>query len=326
MTLDDPIIVTGPDRSGTTLLYALLATHPDISMVRRTNMWRWFDRRYGDLSVPANLDRCLSAMARYRRLAVLEPDIERIKIAFREGEPTYGRLFSLFHEQHATRRGRRRWADKSLHTEYCADRIFAELPDAKMIQLVRDPRDRHASIMRRYEGRTKAVAGTTGRWQASVRTGHRNVRRHPDRYLMVRYEDLATRPEPTLRDICGFLHEEYRPELLSMGGVTDGQDWSGNSSFGDFEPGVISTRSIGRFRSVVPPSDIAFIQTVCRRTMAAHDYARYPVAFDGRRRLAFYGRDLPAQWSRLIGWHAGARLRDATGEGVPDHRLTPLSG
>ena len=51
MSIDNqPIFIAGPDRSGTTLLYALLASHPNISMVRRTNFWRWFYGRYGDLS------------------------------------------------------------------------------------------------------------------------------------------------------------------------------------------------------------------------------------------------------------------------------------
>ncbi|MGH9260048.1 MAG: sulfotransferase, partial [Acidimicrobiales bacterium] len=52
-----PLFIAGPDRSGTTLMYALLASHPDVSMVRRTNMWRYFHGRYGDLAEPANLER-----------------------------------------------------------------------------------------------------------------------------------------------------------------------------------------------------------------------------------------------------------------------------
>ena len=47
-----PVFIAGADRSGTTLLFALLASHPNISMVRRTNMWRYFHQRYGDLGDP----------------------------------------------------------------------------------------------------------------------------------------------------------------------------------------------------------------------------------------------------------------------------------
>ena len=89
-----PVYVAGADRSGTTLMFALLGSHPDLSMTRRTNMWRYFHRRYGDLSVPANLDRCLDEMMRYRRMRHLEPDEARIRrdrpdLAAREGQRSY---------------------------------------------------------------------------------------------------------------------------------------------------------------------------------------------------------------------------------------------
>ena len=148
-----PILVTGADRSGTSLMFALLASHPRISMVRRTNLWRWFYGGFGDLSEPANLDRCLETMLRYKRLQQLEPSPERIRREFASGKPTYGRLFALLHVQNAMRSNKQRWGDKSLHTEHFADRVFAEFPEAKMIHMIRDPRDRYASISRRYQRR-----------------------------------------------------------------------------------------------------------------------------------------------------------------------------
>ena len=322
MSASGPIIVTGPDRSGTTLLYALLGSHPAVSMVRRTNLWRWFDGRYGDLAITANLDRCLDAMLDYRRLQVLEPDRERLRAAFLQGEPTYGRLFDLLHRQHAERRGRRRWADKSLHTEYAADRVFAEVPDARIIHMVRDPRDRYASIIRRYDGPGKGVGAAMGRWVASLRAGHRNLARHPDRYLFVRYETLASTPEPTLQRICAFLGEDYDAGMLRMGIVAGDDAWDGNSSFGGFAPGTISTRPIGRYRSTLTPRQIAFIQTCAGRLMRAHDYVAEPRQLTAQERATFYLADLPVGQARLLGWMATRRFSDWRDGGVPDHRLT----
>ena len=129
MTNVDPIFVTGPDRSGTSLMFALLASHPNISMVRRTNMWRWFYGQFGDLSEQGNFERCLEAMMNYTRLEHLQPDQERIRREFLAGsERSYGRLFALFHEHNAERVGKPRWGDKSLHTELYADHVFAEFP------------------------------------------------------------------------------------------------------------------------------------------------------------------------------------------------------
>ncbi len=322
MTGTGPILVTGPDRSGTTLLYALLASHPDIAMVRRTNLWRWFDRRYGDLSDQGNFDRCLEGLVSYRRLHVLEPEVDRIREEFRRGEATYGRLFGILHEQHAARQGRRRWGDKSLHTEYKADRVFAELPEARIIQLVRDPRDRHASIIRRYEDGEKGVAATTGAWIASVRQGRRNVARYAGRYRLVRYETLAARPEETLRELCGFLDERYEPEMLRMRGLATDQDRSGNSSFEDFDPGVISTRSIGRYRSVLSAEDLAFIQMMAGRHMASHGYDADPAPLPPGDRRHFYVMTLLPTTIRLLGWSALHRLEVRRSPGPPPHRVT----
>lgn len=326
MTTSGPIIVTGPDRSGTTLLYALLGSHPAVSMVRRSNLWRWFDQRYGDLADPANLDRCLDAMLSYQRLQALEPDREALRTAFLTGDRTYGRLFDLVHRQHADRLGKARWADKSLHTELYAERIFAEVPDARIIHMVRDPRDRYASIIRRYEGRTKGVGAAMGRWVLSMRQGHRNLARHPDRYLFVRYETLASEPEPTLRRICEFIDLDYDVEMLRMGMVTGDDDWDGNSSFGGFAPGTISTRPIGRFRSTLTPRQIAFIQTCANRLMRAHGYTPDALQLSPRDRSAFYLTDLPLGQARLIGWIATRRISEWREGGVPEHRVTSPAG
>jgi hypothetical protein len=48
--------------------------------------------------------------------------------------------------------------------------------------------------------------------------------------------------------------------MLTMKGAPEHLEQGGDSSFGDIEPGVISTRSIGRFPKVISKDEIAFIQ------------------------------------------------------------------
>lgn len=319
--LRGPVFIAGPDRSGTTLLYALLGSHPDISMVRRTNMWRYFHRRYGNLAERANLERCLGDMVRYRRMRHLHPDAERIRREFLEGEPTYGRLFTLFHQHNAERSGKRRWGDKSLHTEHYADRVFAEFPNARIVHTVRDPRDRYASVSRRHGRRISRVGAATGRWLLSMRAARRNLKLYPDRYLIVRYEDLARDAEKTTRRICAFIGEEYSNDMLTMRGVPDHRDSGGNSSFGDLEPGAISTRGIGRFRQVLSPSELAFIELLAGRDLTELGYERADVHLSPTGRLRFYAWELPVNCARMIGWIALARGRMWRGVRVPAFRL-----
>jgi hypothetical protein len=166
------------------------------------------------------------------------------------------------------------------------------------------------------------MGAAMGRWQASLREGHRNLARYPTRYLFVRYETLASTPIPTLRHICAFLDEDYDAAMLRMDAVTGDGDWDGNSSFGSLEPGTISTSSIGRYRSVLTQRQIAFIQTSVRGLMRTHDYTPDPLWLTARERGAFYLYGLPLGQARLLGWQATRRFTDWRDGGVPAHRLT----
>ena len=109
-------------------IYALLGSHPDIAMTRRTNLWTHFYGQYGDLAQPENFERCLAMMLRYKRVVRLDPDPERIRREFMQSDRSYAALFALLGEHFAERQGKMRWGDKSLTTERYAELIFAAFP------------------------------------------------------------------------------------------------------------------------------------------------------------------------------------------------------
>lgn len=316
-----PIFVGGAERSGTSLMFALLGSHPNIAMTRRTNLWRHFYNQYGDLSNPDNFERCLNMMMRYKRLVVLQPDADKLRRGFIAGERTYARLFALLEENYAERLGKPRWGDKSLHTEQYADLILAAYPGARMIHMIRDPRDRYASSQARWKSRRGGVGAGTGEWLSSARLARRNLRRHPHQYRIVRYETLASEPEKTLREICEFIDEEYAPEMLTMEGAPKFRERGSNSSYGRQETGVISTKSIGRFRKVLSPRQIAFIQILTARGMARFDYEPERIRFTFGQRLHFAVADLPLESARLLAWRTLEAIGNRTGRPVPTYRL-----
>jgi len=319
----DPIFIAGPDRSGTTLLFALLASHPNISMTRRTNVWRYFHGRYGDLSQPENLERCLSDMVRYKRMGVVNPDPERIRREFLEGEPSYGHLFELFYDHHAEETGKLRWGDKSLHTEHYTERLFREFPTAKIIHMTRDPRDRYASVKKRHGRTVSRVGASVGRWLFSMRAGQRNLQEHPGQYMFLRFESLASRPEETLRQVCDFIGEEYAPEMLNMEGGAEHRDAGGNSSFDAIQPGTISTKPIGRFRQVLSAGDIAYIQMFAGREMQALDYPLETVELSSAEEIRFLA-ELPINLARMASWILLTKRKLWRGERIPPRRMQDL--
>jgi hypothetical protein len=321
MNPDTPIFIAGPDRSGTSLMFALLASHPNISMVRRTNMWRYFHERYGDLSDTGNFERCLSDMTRYNRMKHLKPDAERIRSEFLNGEANYGRLFSLFHLHNAERIGKPRWGDKSLHTEHYADRVLREYPNAKIIHMTRDPRDRYASVRKRHGRDTPRLGGSTGRWLFSMNQALRNQKRYPNQYKIVCFEDITRDPQGTMRDVCAFIGEEFAPEMMNMSGAAEHTNVGGNSSFEKIEPGKISQKPVGRYREVLSNLEILYIQMFTGKFMQQLGYKKEPVKLSAGEMLRFYGRLLPASLVRMFGWILLTTLKVTRGEPIPRSRL-----
>ena len=326
MQTNGPIFVAGLDRTGTSLIYALLASHPHLAMTRRMNWWSYFYDRFGDLGDDRNLDRCLATMARYRRHQRLSPDFARLRADFVAGERSYGRLLELLERQHAERVGRPRWGDKSLHTERYAERVFASFPTARILHMIRDPRDRYASVMKRWKQQARAGAGgATAAWLASVALARENERRYQGRYRMLRYEDLASDPEATLRAVCAFIGEEYDPRMLSMEDARDFRDTGGNSSYGTRQPGRISTDSIGRFRSVLRPADIAFIEQRAGQAMGQLGYEPVHPVMRGGEQAAYLLRDWPLASAKFAAWRLRERLRDVLGRSPSDDTMADMA-
>lgn len=320
-----PVFVAGIERSGTSLMYALLASHPSVAMTRRTNLWRYFYNRYGDLGRPANLERCLASMMRYKRLQVLKPDPRRIRDEFGLGEPTYGRLISLLVAHHLERTGKPRWGDKSLNTEHYVEDVFKVFPDAKILHMVRDPRDRYASVRTRWGKRRGGVGVGIAMWLASVNLAWRNQQRYPSRYKIVRYETLAADPERSLRDICAFIGEEYTPAMLSMEGAGTFREKGGNSSYGPHQAEGISTRSIGRFRQVLSKQEIAVVQTCAAREMVASGYDLESIQLTPGERLRFYSYDWPANVAKMLAWYMLEVMKDQIGRTPSPHTIVDVT-
>jgi hypothetical protein len=149
-------------------------------------------------------------------LRAIQIDTERVRREFYQGEKTYARLFTLIEGHFAEKQGKPRWGDKSLNTERYMDDIFAVFPNAKIIHMMRDPRDRYASAKTRWTEMKGRVGAGTAMWLESVKLARRGQRKYPGHYMVVRYEDLVAQPEQMLHKICDFLGEQYVPEMLTM--------------------------------------------------------------------------------------------------------------
>jgi hypothetical protein len=271
-------------------------------------MWTYFYGRYGSLAKQRNFERCLDAMLRYKHVQALDPDPDRLRREFAEGPATYARLFELFLSHYAEREGKPRWGVQTGLIERYAPQLFAADPRTKVIHMVRDPRDRYEGSLALWPGGRGRAGGATARWKYSMRLAQRNLRRHSDAYHIVRYEDLVLHTEATLREVCAFVGEDFVPEMLAMPGAPERRERLARNVAVDAEC-PLSGAFIGRFRGVVPPHEVAFIQLHARRLMRTYGYAPEPVDLSSREWARFVALGWPSQAARMTGWRGVEALQ-----------------
>jgi hypothetical protein len=221
-----PIFVVGFQRSGTTLLQALLGAHPHIAappetyfVLRIANLADY----YGSLRDDQNLRRALHDLI-YPPMPLFERcgfDEERLFDRARNRERTYAALFDTMMSDFAERNGKLRWSDKTPGQR--AKQVLELFPNAQIIHIVRDPRDVIASSLMTPWTKLNAAA-LAYQWRRFTRENNSVTREAGARSVFeVRYEDLTRAPEEVLRSICDFLGEPFADEMIldpSLRGAT----------------------------------------------------------------------------------------------------------
>jgi hypothetical protein len=146
--------------------------------------------------------------------------------------------YLLFRARESGARPGQRWCEKTPGNVRCFDAITAAIPDARLINLVRDGRDvvtsRHSLDPSRYW-----VAAE--RWVADVELGLAC-----DAALTVRYEDLVADYEATVRSILEFVGEDWVEsfeDFPASATVRESVAWGGPAA-------PISASTVGRWRAV----------------------------------------------------------------------------
>ena len=202
-----PVFIGGLDQSGKTPMRRILEASTGVAFSRRTYLWTVLDGRYGSLDDDRALARCLGALRGHVTLRDLDVDLEEIGRRLRAGERSYTRLFELIGESIATRAGRQRWGTQEAGVEERADSLLERFPTARIIHMVRDPRDRHVAVRGHRWQSVGGLGASIAAWLVNARAAIRNTARHPDSYRIVRLEDLVLMPEETGRGVAAFIGE-----------------------------------------------------------------------------------------------------------------------
>ncbi len=150
--------------------------------------------------------------------------------------------------------------------------------DFRFVHMVRNPFDVAASWMQSHihsnvRNFSDAAEITARNWHCSVSMGLARACRHPDRYHVVKYEELIEKPQAVTERLCSFLGVEFEAErMLSH---EDFPYYESNTSFPDDATDKSDDTEVFRTTSrkkYLDPKDIEKIASICGGLANAMDY------------------------------------------------------
>lgn len=261
-----PVIVGGSARSGTTLLRVILDAHPGICCGPESDLF---------LLKPVEV----AGLA--DKFGFPEDDV-RAMFARALSRPQFIDAFARYC---CGRTGKRRWAEKSPSNVHRLEDIFRFFPQARFVHVLRDGRDvacsmRHHPRHRVENGRLvptgirRPIEECVRRWANAVEAS-RPFWKDP-RYHLVRYEDLVTRPRPTLAALFEFLGEPWDEAVMNHALVAspfrDVTKFPQNPEA--IEP--IRESALGRWQKELSPADKIAFKAVGNALLLELGYASAP--------------------------------------------------
>lgn len=301
-----PVFVVGGPRSGTTLLSAMLAAHSGFDCGPETHfLSRWSKlarSERGRILDPADWPRHAVAYVTSLQLGkkpiypMYGLAVEDIRNWLATRPPSLAAMLESLTAQRAGRAGATRWVEKTpRHLE--VPRLITETwPEARVVRIVRDPRDAAVSL-------TKVPFGTPSLLTnlsvlARMNEAAAEFYRESSAAMTVRYEDLVAEPERELRRICGFIDVEYEPAMVSDRGRAAGvaaahEWWKGDAT------GPLDRSRSGRWADEMPPGVQHYAALNLGPMLEEHGYG---TAIPPARRLAVVpaGDALNAKYDRVL--------------------------
>lgn len=325
--MDDIIFVVGSSRSGTTMMGRIVGSHPDVFTFHELHFFeQLWDGESNAILLAREAHRLTSRLLAIQREGYLSnPDpapyvTEAAGVV--DGVPLAPvAVFERFLAYETRRMGCRIACDQTPRNVFYIGEILEQYPRARIVNMVRDPRDvllsQKRKWRRRYLGGTNIPLGEALRswvnyhpvtvsrlWVASVQAAAR-WSSHP-RVITARFECLLRQPEETVRTICRFLGIEFTLDLLEIPII--------GSSLGADRPesrGIDAARAQPWRKGGLEPAEIRICERISdsamrmqgyepemqgnHRIAVAVHYARFPVKLGAalllnRRRMKHLGK------------------------------------
>ena len=281
---DSPVFIVGMSRSGTTLLSRMLDAHSQMAILPETWMYLVLDR-FGCMERISNawqntlfFNEVWKNLKSYRDPAGQILAREAARCAGYVG-PTF-RLLEDFGRAYARERRAKIWGEKTPAHALWLPQIRTLFPRARVLFMVRDPRDVLVSYDERWGAGKREIEYLT-----STASLLKYYMKHllerpafpPEQISWVRYESLVADPSREIERICAFLEVDFEDSMLAfyrnhpnvMEEMSEGKHHALLSY-------PVTTAKVGLYTQALEPSHIALVERVLGNEMQALGYPLAP--------------------------------------------------
>ncbi len=314
--------IVGVGRSGTTLLTRLLNRHPDIHCAPEADFLVFFLRRYQHVTsfTGADIELILQqiqiyALSHPRTGWHFDPEVVKARLTtYVNHTPrlSYQELckmiYSQFEVEGMDKSGATVLVDKNPYYTMFVNRLSSHLPEAKFIWLVRDYRANVLSRKQNAYPRPRAVAYNASRWRYCNALAMRFYKKHRDKVLLLRYEDLVQDPDSSLQKVFSFLGiQDPEPDLVYEEELSIG--WQGpeamqphkayfQKKYSDLSRPVNATR-VDAWQTELSAAEINTCDAICSRLALSFSYKAHTNMSAFQKMICVLG-NLPAVISAIF--------------------------
>ena len=221
---EKPIIMIGAERSGTTLVMAMLGCHPRVAVpevVWYYSRFRPYIYTYGDLSKDENFRTLAEEMIfglktpfwglKINPRTIVDEIISEVK------ERSFAGIYCAMHERYAREMGNKpRWGEKTPYNLFFIKEILEDFPNAQFIFITRDGRDASSDYLQSAFGPTNIFCAASIWKMGQNAVSPWREKLGSSQWIDGKYESLVKNPEKVLKDVCDFLGETYSASMLEF--------------------------------------------------------------------------------------------------------------
>jgi Sulfotransferase family len=211
------LFFVGCGRSGTTLFRAIFDSHPSFSIPGESHFIVHLLPKRHRYETPAGfqLEAFLTDLVSHPRFQLWGLADEQVETALAEDPPsTLAEAIRTVFGAYARAQGKDRYGDKTPGYVSHLLNLARLFPEARFAHIIRDGRDVALSYLDVSFG-PETVEAAALHWRRMVERGRRaGARLGSHRYVEVRYEDLLSDPEGTVRFLCRFIGLDFHPSMF----------------------------------------------------------------------------------------------------------------